>query len=124
MYAVGAVSMEGWKFELCSPKRNCHLHFRISSSHHRLQGLNVGESREMAWGQSGMARGDSSDAGSGGRDTLSCLGDTRFVKYVIRFRSNLFYVSNTHHNHIKIIKPLSKGHSIYEMRVIKLRITF
>ena len=77
------------------PRENCHLHFPISSSHHRLQGLNVGESREMAWGQSGMARGDTSDAGSEGRDTQSCLGDTRFVKYVIRLRSNRLSVSNT-----------------------------
>ena len=49
------------------PRETGYLQFLISSSHHRLQGLNVGESREMAWGQSGMARGDSSDAGSGGQ---------------------------------------------------------
>ena len=68
MYAAGVVSMEESKFELCGPTRNwLYLQYLISSSHHRLQGLNVGESREMAWGQSGMARGDSSDAGSGGQ---------------------------------------------------------
>ena len=105
------------------PRENCHLHFPISSSHHRLQGLNVGESREMAWGQSGMARGDSSDAGSEGRDTLSCLQDTRFVKYVIRLRSNRLSVSNTIISRLSN-KPLSRGHSIYEMGVINLRITF
>ena len=59
----------------------------------------------------------------GGRDTQSCLGDTRFVKYVIRLRSNRLSVSNTIISRLSN-KPLSRGHSIYEMGVINLRITF
>ena len=118
--AVGSVSMEVWIvqsrektvtfiFLFPPPITDCRVWMLVRAE--RWPGVRVGW-REVTVLMRAV----------GGRDTLSCRGDTRLVKHVIR--SNRFSVSNTIISRLSNPCLVSRGHSIYEMGVINLRITF
>ena len=113
-----------WKFELCNPERKLSPSFSYFLLPSQIAGSECWwEQRDGLGSEWDGERWQFWCGQGGGRDTQSCLGDTRFVKYVIRLRSNRLSVSNTIISRLSN-KPLSRGHSIYEMGVINLRITF